>query len=92
MVSDFACDSVLSGLSQIIQISYGRCISVVLSTIFGIHTPLVLKAFTTVIVTIMIRDTALSFVAWILNVRCLTKEIFCSNKETSLVLGASEIF
>lgn len=58
MIDDFACHSVQSGLSQNMQISDGRCVSVVLSTIFGIHAPLVLKAFTTFIVTIMLRGIA----------------------------------
>ena len=69
MTVDVAYHSVQSGLSQNMQISDGRCISVVLSTIFGIHTPLVLKPFTTFLVITIVRDLALSFVAHLPNVR-----------------------
>lgn len=60
MTDDFVCRSVQAGLSQYKQISEGKCKSVVLSIMVGIHTPLVVKAFITFIVTIMIKDIALS--------------------------------
>ena len=90
MTDDFACHSIHSVSSQNEQISDGRCKSAVLSIIFGIHVPLVVKTLTTFSMTIMIKDTALSVITWLLNVsqaffRCLTKEIlFCYNTEEKI--------
>ena len=64
MTGDFACHSVQAGLPPNRPTSDGRCTSVVLSPYLAPRTPC-REAFTALIVTIMTKDTALSFGAWL---------------------------
>lgn len=63
MADDFACHSIQSVLSQNEQISDGWCKPAALSIIVCIYVPLVVKAFTTFSMTIMIKAIDLSLMA-----------------------------
>lgn len=76
MADDFACHSVQSVLSQKEQISGGRCKSAVLSITVSIRVPLVVRAFTTFSMTMMIKDIALYLIAWFLNVSQAFLQVF----------------
>ena len=76
MADDFACHSVQSVLFQKEQISGGRCKSAVLSITFSIRVPLVVRAFATFSMTMMIKDIALYLIAWFLNVSQAFFQVF----------------